>query len=301
MEHADKRKQITKRLLLGVLLAVTAWAVYAQWVSPSVRALAAHARTPVRLVALTKPALFISYIPADKKASVRQISEKKPPQDPVKRMEQILKTDGLSPHEVKYFIPKEKDQNAFWQHFKHALSSWRYNPLLAVRFVYGYLNARHEKRTNLSLAEFILYALELTRLEITDFSFQAPPKKQSARLHADAPPPAVPDRAPLAVENRPIVVEVLNGSGKKGAALELTQYLRDQNEKGLLRVDVLQYDNYPGGSVEKTQITDYSGRLMQVKQLSTAIGCQQEILSEPRGNAICDTRIVIGKDFQMPL
>ena len=106
--------------------------------------------------------------------------------------------------------------------------------------------------------------------------------------------------APLAVKDRPIVVEIFNASGKRGLALALTQYLREQNEKGLLRVDVLQYDNYPSYQ-EQSFIVDYSGRLVQVKQLSLAIGINSEIKSENAANAICDTRIVLGKDFEMPL
>lgn len=300
MEQSHKRKQTIKRLLVCVLLALAGWAVYAQSTSSVVRALATHANTSVQLLVLTKPAMFVTYNPAQKKVSVRQLAEKKAPANYKQRAEQLLKKEGLSPRNVKFLQPKQTAQHDFWEASKHALSSWRYNPLLALRFVYDYICALHDKRTNISVAEFLLYAMDLSKLEVTDFIVQTAPKKAAARRQDDLPP-VVKDRAPLAVKNRPIVVEILNGSGKRGAALELTQYLREQNQKGLLRVDVLQYDNYPGGNVEKTHIINYSGQLMQVKQLSTAIGCQQEVLSEPRGNAICDTRIIIGKDFQMPL
>ena len=108
-----------------------------------------------------------------------------------------------------------------------------------------------------------------------------------------------PDRAPLAVQDRPILVEVLNASGQKGLALELTQFLREQNDKGLLRVDVLQYDNYP--SLQETSwIENYTGHPIALKQLGNAIGITGEIRVGSAPNVICDTRIILGKDFTMP-
>jgi hypothetical protein len=95
-------------------------------------------------------------------------------------------------------------------------------------------------------------------------------------------------------------VEILNASGQKGLASELTQYLREQNEKGLLRVDVWQYDNYPTPQ-PTSWIEDYSGRQIQVKQLGTTIGITGEIRVGTTPNVLCDTRIILGKDFKMPL
>ena len=144
-------------------------------------------------------------------------------------------------------------------------------------------------------------------MEVTDFIVRTtgekpsatPPSKKSVPLDHIAEP--VEDRAPLAVEDRPLLVEILNGAGKKGAALELTQFLRDQNQKGLLQVDVLQYDNYPGPTQPKTRVVDYTGRLAQIKQMTTAIGINVEIESEKQNSAICDVRLIIGEDFKQPL
>ena len=52
---------------------------------------------------------------------------------------------------------------------------------------------------------------------------------------------------------------------------------------------------------EFSPITDYSGKLVQVTQVSRAIGLSREIRSEKSSSAICDSRIVLGKDFEMPL
>ena len=66
-------------------------------------------------------------------------------------------------------------------------------------------------------------------------------------------------------------------------------------------MDVLQQDNYPGGRQKTSRIVDYTGRLVQLKQLSTAIGLNNEIVSEKSDNAICDAAVIIGEDFKQPL
>lgn len=300
MELPHQAKQGVERLLLAAFLIIVILAAYVQFSSATASLLAGRQDGDVRLMVLTKPAMYVLYNPVSKKVSIKNIAEKNPNKDYRDRVRNILKEADMSQQAVKYFVPRQSDQEDFWEDFKTALSSWRYNPLIAAKYAYDYLSALHERRTNLNLAEFLLYSMELSKLEVTDFAFKITPKKPARKRNDSNAAPVVEDRAPLAVEDRPIVVEILNGSGRRGAAQKLTQHLRDLNQKGLLRVDVLQYDNYPGGS-DVTRVIDYSGRLMQVKQLSTAIGCKNEILSEPRGNAICDTRIIIGKDFEMPL
>ena len=291
MEPSYKTRKIIERWLLWVLLAVLVSAGVAQFTSPLAQALARRDKKDVHLTVLTSPTMQFTYNPASRKAVVSVSAEKSSAQ----------KGKNLPPHKGRYYIPAQPDREAYWENFKHTLSSWRYNPLLALRTGWEYLCAWHDRRTNLTAAEFALLAMELSTLDAADFAVRFPrsAKTHSARKAAPAAP-EVQDRAPLAVKDRPIVVEVFNASGKRGLALALTQYLREQNEKGLLRVDVLQYDNYPSYQ-NKSFIVDYSGRLVQVKQLSLAIGINSEIQSETSANAICDTRIVLGKDFEMPL
>ena len=174
-----------------------------------------------------------------------------------------------------------------------------------MRAAWGYVSAVHDKRTNIRPAEFLLLAVAMSRMEITDFTVRNADEKTRAQRKPSVPEDhiaePVEDRAPLAREDRALRVEILNGAGKKGAALELTQYLREQSQKGLLRVDVLEYDNYPGPHQKKTRIVDYTGRLAQIKQLTRAIGVNCEIESEKQDTAICDVRIIIGEDFKQPL
>lgn len=283
-----------ERCLLWVLLFFLGWATITQFSSPIIKTLCNHQNASVQVLIQTAPAMLVAYNPSTKKALIT-VQDKKCSTAAKKCFPR-----------AKFFIPAETNRQHFWKKFKDGLTNWRYKPFLIGQTVWNYVTAWHERRTNLSAAEFILLGMELSQLQPNDFAVKIPAslsgKQPSRRQEAepDGPPPAVADKAPLAVEDRPIIVEVLNASGRKGLALELTQYLREQNAKGLLRVDVLQYDNYPSPQ-ESSWLEDYSGRQVQLKQLGNAIGINGEIRVGTAPNVICDTRIILGKDFNMPL
>ena len=180
---------------------------------------------------------------------------------------------------------------------------------MAGQLLWDYLQAYHDKRTNLSPAEFLSYAMDMSRLELTDITIKNVEEKTKKKASKSTTPAVEPDRilapvedkAPLALEDRPLLLEILNASGKKGAAMELTQYLRDKTQQGLLSVDVLQYDTFHGERQAQTHIIDFTGRRNQLKQLSSAMGLNNEIISEKQDTAICDARIIIGEDYKQPL
>lgn len=303
MEPSNQRRKITQRCLLWILLGIMCAAAYAHFVSPMVRALAVHSKDPVMLVVLTKPAMIISYIPSSHQAEVRVL--RRPPQKQQDRLalaHHLLQSENLPFAHTRFFEPTQTDRETFWDNaIKHYLADWRYNPLLISPVAGGYLSALHEKRTNLSPAEFLLLGIELTRLEASDFILKFSTAKKAAKkiaAPADGPAPNAQEDI-LSRQDRPLILEVLNASGKRGLAQELTQYLRDQNSKGLLRVDVLQYENYPT-TQDTSWLEDLSGRRTQLKQLGHAIGIKNEIRSGTADSAIYDARIIIGKDFKLP-
>lgn len=295
MESSGRKRPVMGRWLLVLFLAAVGLAAWGQLSSPFAQILTRRPNANVYLLVLAKPNVLIQYNPRAKKALVKEA--------PCKHCDRATAPDLHLPDNavVRRYTPFQFDKDVVWDRFKHRLETWRYNPFLLVPLPYHYIAAYLSGRTDLSPAEAALAALEITKLEINDFTVKITPfTKRKKAPEPDAILPPVEDKAPLAVEDRPIVVEILNASGKKGLALALTQYLREQNNKGLLRVDVLQYDNYPGGKLKETRVVDYSGRRIQVKQLSSAIGVRREITTEPRGTAICDTRIILGQDFEMP-
>ncbi len=281
-------------LLALLLLGAGFWAHYTSALS---QPLTSRSQDPVRLVVFTKPAMLFTYTPATRKARITLAPKKCSAENKSACFDQ--------PYQA-YFIPKETDQHTFWTQFSTGLEQWRFTPTTVWTYLRAYINALVQKRTNLYPGDFLLLSKELIELTRTDFAIEYPDtskKKKSASKEKTAP--VVQERPEVSLpyassEEKPLVLEVLNASGQKGLALAVTQYLREQNTKGLLRVDVINYDNYPTQQ-ENSFITDYSGRLVQVTQVSHALGLSKEIRSETSTTAICDTRIVLGKDFKMPL
>lgn len=296
MEPSYQTRKLIGRLLLVVMLGVVAGAFWAQYNSKIVQTLTARQEDPVQIVVFTQPAMRFSYNPVTRKAVIT-LADKKCTAD--------TKEACFNGQYDRYYIPQEPEQATYWDQFKKALETWRFNPAHLWPYVHGYINALAQHHTNLRPSEFILLSLELPYLTATDFAVEQPAtkKKVLGRRNAKEEPPLVKPEVDLPNQNaaeKPLVVEILNASGKKGLALALTQYLREQNAKGLLRVDVINYDNFPTPQ-ETSFITDYSGKLVQVTQVSRAIGLSREIHRETSSTAICDTRIVLGKDFEMPL
>ena len=270
---------------------------WAHYHSPVVQTLTTRTQGPIRVLIFTQPAMLFSYNPTTHK-TVINLADKKCTPD--------TKNICFNGQYERYYLPQETNQSNYWEQFKHTLETWRFNPVVLWPYVHGYVNAVVQHRTNLHLSEYILLSLELPYLTPTDFAIEqlAQRKKLIGRRNtsreANAPIKPEVNLPSTNATDKPLIVEILNASGKKGLALALTKYLREQNAKGLLRVDVLQYDNYP--TLQDTSfITDYSGKLVQVTQVSHAIGLSREIRSEQSSTAICDTRIVLGKDFEMPL
>lgn len=309
MESPRKAQQLIGHLLLILLVAGSAFAAYTQYQSALLRSLANKENTSVYLAILTHPAMTAVYNPQSRKAVLTTVKRRKTLDEPSADAADLFQVAGISARPVRYYVPRLSKRDEYWQQFKNDLISWRNEPYIAVRTVWDYLQALHDKRTNLSPAEFLLLAMDATRLEPTDFTvnnIEEDKKKKgkpaaATEVAADSILPPVEDLAPLAVENRPLVLEILNASGVKGAALELTQYLREKNQKGLLNVDVLNYENYPGERQKKTRIIDYTGRRTYLKQLSTAIGVNNEITSEKQDASMFDARIIIGEDFKQPM
>ncbi|MBO7238082.1 MAG: LytR C-terminal domain-containing protein [Elusimicrobiaceae bacterium] len=308
MESSGRARRLIGKLLLVLLLGATGWAFYVQASRPIVRDLANRADNTIYLAVLTQPAMLVSYNPQSRKAILTNISLRQSSKDPAVNAKDLFKAANVSPVAQRYYVPLTEKRDEYWQQFKFNLTNWRKQPYINIGILYDYLQALHDKRTNLKPSEFLLLAMDGTRLELTDFTVKniaEDKKKKGKSKSSDAAPdsilPPVEDRAPLAMEDRPLVLEILNASGVKGAAQELTQFLREQSQKGLLNVDVLQYDNYPGEKQKQTRIIDFTGRRTYLKQVSTAIGVNNEIVSEKQDTAICDARIIIGEDFRQPM
>jgi hypothetical protein len=87
-----------------------------------------------------------------------------------------------------------------------------------------------------------------------------------------------------------IVVEVLNGSGRKGLALDVTRFLRDNN------FDVQQWGNY-GAVNDTTMIIDRKGFWENAQSVSTVFK-KGVILSKQDKNSFSDVSVILGRDLK---
>ena len=149
--------------------ALFAWAIWAQLTSRTVQILTNREKDSVHLSVLTSPAMDIAYNPATRKAAISVRAETCPPHNckPLNR--------------AKFFTPEITGREEAWNTFKEALNNWRYNPLIIGQAVWAYITAWHDKRTDLTPAEFALISLELTQLEAADFALKLPPSSTRAK------------------------------------------------------------------------------------------------------------------------
>ena len=108
------------------------------------------------------------------------------------------------------------------------------------------------------------------------------------------------DIKPNQTAQGPLVIEVFNASGRNGLAGEVTKFLRDLNNRGVINIDVINYASYPE-LLEKTKILDNTARLLEIQQTAYQLGLEsREIYSQRDKNAISDVKIILGKDFVLP-
>lgn len=299
MEPSYQTRKIIGRILALFCAAGLAAAFVAYFKNPLLQHLAARQDTALTLAVFTQPAMRFSYNPSTRKVLVTVAPGK-------------CETSGahacFDGNFDLFFVPRESVQNNFWSQFKDNLAMWRFNPAPLGNYLYGYFSALIQKRTNVNPAQFAALSLELAELTASDFAVEQPEAKQKKKnkkseqtAAAPASPVSAPEKPTAQTESQPLKVIILNASGKKGLAESLKQYLRAQYAKGLLQVDVYDTGNYPSLQ-DHSFIEDYSGRLVQVTQISHAIGITGEIHSQKStGELYYDSRIVLGKDFKMPL
>ena len=295
MESPHQAGKIIPFVLVFIFCAILGLAVWQYVSSPVLERTAQRSDMPLHFIIAADPALQISYNPALHKAVVTFANKKC---DVAKRNTCFADM----PHG--YFSPEQTDQELFWKNFEYLLSHWRYNPLLLFRPVTAYVRARWQKRTDLNVAEFLTLAGAWSQMQVSDFTLTYPVQSKAKKSRKPVSLEAVSAEKLLSEEDdpdAPLRIEILNASGKKGLAQNLAQYLRRKRAGGLLNVDVMEYGTYRGGLLDKTEIVDYSGRLIQVSKLGHTIGFKGTAKTENTPNDFYDTRIILGKDFEMPL
>lgn len=103
-----------------------------------------------------------------------------------------------------------------------------------------------------------------------------------------------PDTGPPSVApDERVRVEVLNGAGEDGWALDATDWLRDRG------FDVVDYGNADRWDHETSVVLDRVGRPDLARAVADALGVTL-VRSEPDSNLYLDVSVVLGEDWEPP-
>lgn len=185
-------------------------------------------------------------------------------------------------------------QSADLSAFYETLNSWRSRPRLLFEAARRLWLLKKEERTNISFHDLLLMALELSRLNssnfiVTDFE-RGTGRGGAADGSGDI---GAGDKADIeAGAFAPVFrVEVLNASGEKDLAAQVTKYLR---KKGF---DVINFGTY-GSVEEQTKIVNCSGNMEAAKAARSALGLNAlEIYSKPGPGSVAEVSVILGVDF----
>ena len=175
--------------------------------------------------------------------------------------------------------------------FEDLINNWRARPERLLRLGRYLRGLKRSEATNLSAYEMTLLALELVRLNASNFikeDFEKMPAHEAAPAGSGPGSlPQGPAQAPAAAR-----LEILNASGKKDLAGSVTRYLRKQG------FDVINFGTY--GSVEKqTKIVNCSGNIEAARLVRAALGLGGlEIYSKADRHGIVQVRVILGSDFE---
>ena len=293
------RKQLKLRLLLYSIIALLVYGVCAYFFTPQIKLLSKAEDTSVNFLVLTKEPLFISYNPKLNKAVVNVLNLS---QKDLKNMS-FLKKPPFDKEDYFFLQPKEQNSNAFWNSFKTSLYSWPYKPYLIFGYFYDYFDLKYHKQTNINFATFLMISWKLSSMKPADFilkTYEKPKNKKMAKKASALQLTFGKDISREKQENKILIIEIFNATEQKGLAAALTNYLRDLNNQGVLKVDVINYGSYPV-MLEETLIIDTAGRMESLKEILLKIGLDtKEINTSSDKSPISEAKIILGKDFIMP-
>ena len=294
-------KKIKQRLVIYAALAILAYGALAFFYNPVTRAITAREDKPINLLVLTDPPMFISYNPKFRKVMVTNIA----PGGKDLKAQDILKAANVEEKGALILSPLDKNRADFWENAKKNLHSWQHRPYITFALFYNYAKARISGRTNITPSDFIMLAGELAVLQAGDFIVKNPAPTPARPAKKTAPPQPVEVMLaqgikPAPVVQKTLVVEILNASGRNGLASEVTRYLRDLNNRGLIDIDVINSATNPA-TEEKTRIIDLAHRQQDLKKAARFLGLDNnEIFSASDKNSIADAKIILGRDFNLP-
>lgn len=168
--------------------------------------------------------------------------------------------------------------------FEALLNNWRSRPARLLPVFKYLIVLRQSEATNLSLYEMLLAALELLRLNSSNFIKEDFDKNLAGvrlREETSSPDP----------EAAIVRLEILNASGRRDLAGRVTKYLRKRG------FDVIGFGTYARVE-EHTKIVNCSDNIEAARKAREALGLGGlEIYSKFNKLGIADASIILGSDF----
>jgi len=297
MERNYLKRQLTLRLIIYTAIAILLYGAEAQY-NTAIPGFYAKQKQPVNALILLEPPVFIAYNPQFKKAIVNNIPEDK---NGYNAKDIVQKANIGQDNFIQINLPQEKREK-FWKNFNYMLRNWRKKPYLIFKYIYTFCELKYKKATDLSFGDFITLSLELSKLQSSDFAVQNPiaEKVKKGKKQKITHITITTEIKPNLNASGPLVIEVLNASGRNGLAGKVTKFLREKTNQNILNVDVINEATYKE-ILDKTRIIDHNSRLLEIKATAYQLGLDNlEISSQEDKNAISDVKIILGKDFVLP-
>ena len=312
MEQTVRKKQIVILAAGGIISVALAAAHY---LSPIARGLSANADVELVLLSKERPMLFIYHSFSKTVNAVRLPAGAARGSSAYQRAGEVLSSffgAGVPAGAPSYIEVQAPDMDAF----EDLLNNWRARPAQLGRLVRWLAELRKSDATNLTAHDMALLALELSRMNSSNFIKE---DLDNSGASAAAKKGAVPGNLPAVGADRPaglrdtvtqrpgapvspaagepspaaaaVRLEVLNASGKTDLAAQVTKLLR---KKGF---DVINFGTY-GRRAARTKIINCSGDLKAARSLRAALDLGGlEIYSKSDKMTIAQVRIILGEDF----
>jgi len=190
------------------------------------------------------------------------------------------------------------------QEFLRNMAKRLASPLLVLRFPKLVAAVASMVRTNLSLWDLVHLTLSARRLRPSSIRFYILPgrprglywymrKKQAQALAANLIMGVVTSYEPvpsIVPQEGTITVKVLNASGKRGMARELTIFLRSRG------YDVVDWGNYAVQQIP-TRVIDRKGKIKNAQAVANDLGVES-YHSESNTRALVDVEVIIGQNYR---
>jgi hypothetical protein len=286
MEQTNREK-IGRYIVIACALLLLGGGVFARFASKVSDKMLDRGDVAINFLILTSPPMCLSY--NSKTGKITRGNPKLKYKNA--NIKDLIKRTDICGENLFVAKPFSEKRDVFWRRFQDNLGNWRTRPYIIFSYLYYYIALRASGRLFLPFADFAFVSFKLQSMKPEGKILKSKTPKRAPR--PAAPPPA--GNSPP-----PIIIEILNASGRNGLASQTTRYLRKSNNEENLNLDVINY--YTALNIEPhSKITAFSGRYEDLQNIAKFLGIDpQNITEQERKTELIDARIFLGADFKLP-